>query len=184
VVIGFIGTFGPWHGAPVLARAAGEVAARHPEAGFLFVGEGPQLPEVREIVKQNGAEGRCRFTGLVPQSQAPEYLAACDLFASPHVPNPDGSRFFGSPTKLFEYMAMGKGIVASRLEQIAEVLEDGRTALLVPPGDAPALAAAISGLVVDAQRRRSLGEAARVRALERHTWDGVAARVLDAVSFL
>ena len=50
-------------------------------------------------------------------------LAACDVLASPHMGNPDGTRFFGSPTKLFEYMAMGRAIVASDLEQIGEVLE-------------------------------------------------------------
>ncbi len=53
---------------------------------------------------------------------------------------PDGSRFFGSPTKLFEYMAMGKGIVASRLDQLAEVLEHDQTAWLVTPGDVEELA--------------------------------------------
>ena len=55
------------------------------------------------------------LTGLVPQEDGPEHLAACDILASPHVPNADGTPFFGSPTKLFEYMAMGKGIVASNL---------------------------------------------------------------------
>jgi len=86
------------------------------------------------------------------------------------VDNPDGTRFFGSPTKLFEYMAMGRGIVASRLEQIGDVLEDGATALLVPPGDDAALARAVVRLVDDAALRARLGAAARERALERHTW--------------
>ena len=65
------------------------------------------------------------------------------------MPNPDGTPFFGSPTKLFEYMAMGKGIVASDLEQIGEVLEHGRTAWLVPPGDVDALADGLRRLIDD-----------------------------------
>jgi glycosyltransferase involved in cell wall biosynthesis len=86
------------------------------------------------------------------------------------VPMPDGSKFFGSPTKLFEYMAMGKGIVASRLDQLAEVLEHDRTALLVTPGDPEELAAAILRLALDRAKREALGAAARKAAVERHSW--------------
>jgi glycosyltransferase involved in cell wall biosynthesis len=83
---------------------------------------------------------------------------------------PDGSRFFGSPTKLFEYMAMGKGIVASRLDQLAEVLEHGRTAWLVTPGDPQELAAGILSLALNPAKRDALGAAARQAAVERHSW--------------
>jgi glycosyltransferase involved in cell wall biosynthesis len=120
----------------------------------------------------------------VPQEEAADYLAACDLLVSPHVPNPDGSRFFGSPTKLFEYMAMGKGIVASRLEQIGEVLQDGESALLVPPGDAASLATAIGRLFRDPALSARLGAAAREAAVERHTWDKNARDILDLARFL
>ena len=84
------------------------------------------------------------FTGALPHDKVAEYLDAADILVSPHIPMPDGSRFFGSPTKLFEYMAMGKAIVASRLEQLAEILEHDRTAWLVTPGNTEELAEAIS----------------------------------------
>ena len=183
-VVGFIGTFGPWHGAPILARAAGEVMNRHPEVAFLFVGDGPERGRTEEILRQMGVAERCRFTGLIPQEEAPDYLAACDVFASPHVPNPDGTRFFGSPTKLFEYMAMGRGIVASRLEQIGEILQDGETALLVPPGDPAALSAALSRLLGDAALSARLGQAARRQVVAHHTWEQNARAVLELVRFL
>ena len=183
-VVGFLGTFGPWHGAPILASAAGEVLKRHPEAAFLFVGDGPERRRTQEILEQQGMQERCRFTGLVPQEEAPDYLAACDLLASPHVANPDGTRFFGSPTKLFEYMAMGRGIVASRLEQIGEILRDEETALLVPPGDPNALAAALSRLLNDPALAARLGQQARRQAEKRHTWEKNARAVLDLVRFL
>jgi glycosyltransferase involved in cell wall biosynthesis len=105
-----------------------------------------------------------------------------DILAAPHVPNADGTRFFGSPTKLFEYMAMGRAIVASRLEQIGEVLEDGRTAVLVPPADEAALARAIVELAGDPGRRAGLGAAARRRALEKHTWQAHVGGILDALA--
>jgi glycosyltransferase involved in cell wall biosynthesis len=125
---------------------------------------------VRGILAGGGALDVCVFTGLVPQEEGPSYLAACDVLSSPHVPNADGSPFFGSPTKLFEYMAMGKAIVASNLEQIGEVLEHGRTAWLVPPGDADALADGVRRLIDDPSLRAALGGAARTEVVARYTW--------------
>jgi ubiquinone biosynthesis O-methyltransferase len=178
LVIGFIGTFGPWHGAEVLAQTVRPVAARLPQAHFLFVGDGSGMPRVREIIARDGVGDRVTLAGLVPQEEGPAYLAACDILASPHVPNPDGSRFFGSPTKLFEYMAMGKGIVASDLEQIGEILSHQKTAWLVTPGDPGELAVAILALAQDAGLRSALGEAARAEAVERHTWKAHVERIL------
>lgn len=185
IVIGFIGTFGPWHGAEVLAEAYVALRATDPALAarvrLLMIGEGATLPAVRAILERGGAIDATTFTGLVPQAEGPAHLAAADVLVSPHVPNPDGTPFFGSPTKLFEYMAMGRGIVASDLDQIGEVLEHGRTAWLVPPGDAGALAAGLRRLAADPGLRAALGAAARERALRNHTWHRHTARIVDAL---
>jgi glycosyltransferase involved in cell wall biosynthesis len=76
-------------------------------------------------------------------------------------------------------MAMGRAIVASRLEQLGEVLEDGRTAILVPPADETALVQAIVTLLDDPARREALGAAARGAALERHTWEAHVRGITD-----
>ena len=102
------------------------------------------------------------------------------MLVSPHVPLADGSEFFGSPTKIFEYMAMSKGIVASRLGQIGEVLENEKSALLVEPGNVQQLSEALVRLAESSSLREHLGEAARQAAVERHTWKGNAQNVLDA----
>jgi glycosyltransferase involved in cell wall biosynthesis len=174
IVVGFIGTFGPWHGADVLAHAfvkfLKDDPARARTARLLMIGDGATMPAVRRILSEGGALDATVFTGLVPQQEGPAYLAACDLLSSPHVPNPDGTPFFGSPTKLFEYMAMGKGIIASNLEQIGEVLDHRRTAWLVEPGDVDALADGLQQLIDDPQLRLALGAAARQDAVTRYTW--------------
>jgi glycosyltransferase involved in cell wall biosynthesis len=174
LVVGFIGTFGPWHGAEVLAHAfvklLGDEPHRADRLRLLMIGDGARIAEARRILAEGGALGATVFTGLVPQHEGPAYLAACDVLASPHVNNPDGTPFFGSPTKLFEYMAMGRGIVASDLEQIGEVLAHRRTAWLVPPGDAVALAAGVRRLLDDRALRDTLGAAARAEAVARYTW--------------
>ncbi len=178
-VVGFIGTFGVWHGATVLARAAARLLGLRPEVRFLFVGDGPQRQEAEAILVRAGCAPSVVFAGMVPQEDGPAHLAAMDILVAPHVPNADGTRFFGSPTKLFEYMAMGRGIVASRLEQLGEVLEDGHTAALVPPGDESALAQAILRLVDDPALRARLGAQARRRVLDRHTWDANVGRLVE-----
>jgi glycosyltransferase involved in cell wall biosynthesis len=179
VVVGFVGTFGPWHGVLVLAEAI-KKSSRDLPLRFLFVGAGSLQTRVQQFLQNEIEEGRAIFTGPVEHHEVPALLDACDILVSPHVPLADGSEFFGSPTKLFEYMAMGKGIVASRLGQIGDVLTDEQTALLVEPGDAEALAAGIQRLAVSKELRTRLGEQARAEVAQNYTWRHNAQRVLDA----
>ena len=168
VVVGFVGTFGPWHGVLVLADAIKSIPCDSP-LRFVFVGNGSLHSDVQQILQCEVEKRRVIFTGPVDHKDVPALLDACDVLASPHVPLTDGSEFFGSPTKLFEYMAMSKGIVASRLGQIGDVLVDGETAFLVEPGDAKALALAIQHLAESKSLRNRLGEKARETAVRNYT---------------
>ncbi|MBL8470193.1 MAG: glycosyltransferase family 4 protein [Rhodocyclaceae bacterium] len=192
IVVAFIGTFGQWHGAERLAQAIALLYAGERDwiaqnkVHFMLVGDGLKMPEVRTIIESAGAGAICTLTGLVAQQQAPLHLAAADILVSPHVPNSDGSRFFGSPTKLFEYMAMGKAILASDLDQIGEVLSPGLRvaalpgkapaddcadlAVLATPGDVAELVSGIRFLVERPDWRARLGANARACALARYTW--------------
>jgi len=174
IVIGFIGTFGKWHGAELLVEAYGRLLKASPKyfqaTVLLMVGDGVTMPKVKEVIEKYQISNNCVLTGLVSQPEGPKYLAACDILVSPHVPNSDGTPFFGSPTKLFEYMAMGKGIVASDLEQIGEILRHGETAYMVKPGDVDALHAGMKILISDAVLRTRLGENARAEAVAKYTW--------------
>ena len=181
VVAGFVGTFGPWHGVVQLAEAIKRVSS---DARFLLVGSGSLYGEVQRILQAETESGRVIFTGTVAHERVPQLLDACDILVSPHVPLADNSDFFGSPTKVFEYMAMGKGIVASRLGQIGEVLEADETALLVEPGNVDELANAIVKLIDSPALRARLGAHSREVALRKHTWQHNARRVLETFNSL
>jgi glycosyltransferase involved in cell wall biosynthesis len=191
VLATFGGTFGQWHGAEVLAQSIRRLVDGQREwlqranVHFLLVGDGVKMPVVREILGDVCAPF-VTLTGIVPQAAAPSYLAASDVLVSPHVSNADGTRFFGSPTKLFEYMAMGKAIVASDLDQIGQVLRnsvhvgdlpavppadaESRLAVLCEPGNADALAEGIRFAADRSDWRAALGRNARAEALAKYTW--------------
>lgn len=178
LVAGFVGTFGPWHGVDVLAEAIVRLPREVP-VRFLLVGDGDRRPAVERRVADGGASDRVVFAGRIPHDEVPDYLDACDILLSPHVPMPDGSPFFGSPTKLFEYMAMAKAIAASRLGQIGEVIEEGVSGVLLTPGSVDELVAAIERLAGEAELRERLGQAARARVVEKYTWHASAKRAVD-----
>lgn len=193
IVVTFVGTFGQWHGIEVLAQAIRQLIDEHldwmeaKKVHFLLVGDGLKMPEVQKILGDHVNGPFVTLAGLVPQHEAPLYLAASDILSSPHVSNADGTKFFGSPTKLFEYMAMGKAIVASDLDQIGDVLANSLKstslpldndfeadklplALLCQPGSAEQHAEGIRFLVDHQTWRLQLGRNARHEALARYTW--------------
>jgi glycosyltransferase involved in cell wall biosynthesis len=183
IVLGFIGTFGPWHGAEILAEAYALLIKKYPklknQVHLLMIGDGVGLDNVKEIIKVNDLSSITTFTGIIPQQDGPDYLDCCDILISPHVPNIDGTAFFGSPTKLFEYMSMGKGIVASDLDQIGEILSHNETALLVKPGNITELADGINELIINKYLRNNLGMKARNKIIESYSWEIHTKKIFD-----
>jgi glycosyltransferase involved in cell wall biosynthesis len=203
-VVGFIGTFGQWHGADFLATCINELFSESPEwvskhkLHFMLVGDGARMPVVRQILADGQADSCVTLTGLVPQVEAPKYLACADLLVAPHIPNADGSEFFGSPTKLFEYMAMEKPVLASALGQLARVIsgegatEFGRLpdgvgrpcGLLFEPGNSVAFKRDLRRLVEDCSLAVSLAHSARGEILARYTWRRHVGAILERMAEL
>ena len=192
ILLTFVGTFGHWHGADFLATVMSEQANDNPEwyeennIFVCFVGDGVKRHDVDMMLVDCALADRFKLTGMVSQEETPLYMAASDILLSPHVPNPDGSPFFGSPTKLFEYMASARPVIASDLFQIGEVLEGAaRTNRLPPSGSLPTqkqcgvlvkpksakeIIQAIDFLVENPKWRRAAGKNARKRVLSKYTW--------------
>jgi len=196
--LSFVGTFGRWHGAEVLARAIRMVPedGDGPKLHFVFVGDGLTAPEVRSILSDEIRRGRVTMAGPRPPDEIPVILAASDVLVSPQVPNPDGTPFFGSPTKLFEYMAMARPIVASDLDQVGHVLrgwipgseiteESPPLGILVEPGNAERLAEGMRQAArLGPAERRELGARARARTMQAFTWPRHVEAILDRLRTL
>ncbi len=175
VVVGFAGTFGNWHGIPELSDAIAKLDDMQ-QLSFLLMGDGSERNKMQQ---QLAHMQNVHFAGKVPFPEMPAYLSACDILVVTNSWLPTNKlAFFGSPTKLFEYMAMGKAIVASDLEQIGEILTNRKTAVLFPPMDSDGIKNAIVALVADTGLREHIGINARELAIREHTWQSNAEKVL------
>ena len=155
------------------------LASRLPEVQFLIVG-GREADLERVRAAAAGLDN-VNLTGFIPNAYLPNYQAACDVLLMPYgekiaaSSGGDIARYL-SPMKLFEYLASGRAVVSSDLPVLREVLDD-RIAVLLPPGDVGAWAAALETLIADPDRRRVLGEAARAEAAG-YSWQSRARGIL------
>jgi len=174
--VGFMGTLKPWHGLATLAEAFALFHRRVPNSRLLIVGDGPERARLLGDLSARGLTEAATFTGSVAAEGVPGLLASMDVGLAPYPPS---QGFYFSPLKVYEYMAAGLAVVASQIGQLADLIEPGVNGLLCPPGDAPALAAALDRLHRDSAWRKRLGQTARMTVLRQHTWDQVARRIVD-----
>ena len=155
-LIGTVGHLAAHKGIDLFLQAAALAAPELPRARFVVVGRGEREDALRRLAL--GLAGRVVFAGF--RDDIPDAYAGLDLFV---LPSTSGE---GSPAALKEAMASGTPLVATALDGVEEIIEDGRHGLLTPPGNAPALARAMVILASDADLRSRLAEAGRRRVLE------------------
>lgn len=175
-LVGFVGSFQPWHDVQGLLLAFSRLYADDHNLRLLLVGEGEQREALQEASRQLGLESVTIFTGSIAHDSVPEYIAAMDIAVAPYNWKED---FYGSPLKLFEYMAAGKPTVAAAIGQIEEVIEHGKTGWLYPSGDHEQLARGLATLLYSPGLSSSIGSAAREQILSNYTWKAVASRVTE-----
>ena len=173
-VIGFVGSFKPWHGADFLLAAFEDFHRLDPSAHLLLIGDGPLKSSLQDRARQAGLEKDVTFTGVVAHEDVPQYLAAMDVAVAPY---PAVGNFYYSPLKLFEYMAAGRAVVASRVGQVAQVITHHVDGLLYEPGHQTGLMNCLCELRDSSALRLELGENAR-RASRDFTWEQNATRVV------
>ena len=151
-VVGTVARLHRQKGVVTLLRAAPKILSACPEARIVVVGDGPEGSRLRREARRLNLEGRFLFLG--ERKDAAPVQSLFDIFVLP-------SLWEGLPFVLVEAAALGKPIVATAVDGVPEMLEDGKTGLLIPPNDASALADAVIRLLRDKDEARRLAETAR-----------------------
>jgi glycosyltransferase involved in cell wall biosynthesis len=154
---------------PTLLRALARARERHPEAVLAVLGIGPLEPETRALVRELGLEDAVFLPGRL---EIRDWLERADVFVH-------SSRWEGFGLVLLEAMLAGLPVAATRVSAVPEVVADGKTGLLVEPGDHEALAAALDKLLANPENARALGEAGRDRAHEHFSVARMTDRTVD-----
>lgn len=157
-----VGTLHAVKGQRFLLDACAELSTRGVAWRCHLVGDGPDRRALEARALRLGIAERVVFHGSCEREEVRDLLGRVDVGVAPSVPTSDGRRE-GIPVALMEAAAVGLPLVASRLSGIPELVREGETGLLVPPGDARALARALERLAADAGLRERLGAAARER---------------------
>lgn len=173
-VIGFVGSFQPWHRVGLLVEA---LALLHEERAvrLLLLGDGPQRPAVLSAVRRLGLDRLVTAPGALAPEELPAHVAACDIGVVP------ASNDYGQPMKLMDYAAAGLPAVAPDLAPVREIVQDGVTGVLFPPEDVRSLSLALARLVRNPALRRAMGARAR-RIAEDGSWRVRARQLVSLVS--
>jgi glycosyltransferase involved in cell wall biosynthesis len=170
-IVGLLSGFRVMKGHAVVVEAAQKLAGAGRTFHLVFAGQGPFEAAIRESLASAGLGDRATFLGFVENPA--RVLGVLDIALYPPLESDGMSR------ALFEYLAAGRAVIASRVGVAAEVLTDDESALLVPAGDAPELARALARLLDDDALRRRLGERAAAMAHERLTSARVTASLIQ-----
>lgn len=189
-VMGFCGTFGGWHGIPELTEAIKKLMLIRSDFYVVLVGDGllrskmeSELKNFRNVI----------FTNKVPHQEVIAYLSICDILLSPHS-STNKELFIGSPTKLFEYMALEKIVIGTDLEQISEVLspsidykdieenveikDKGQVGIKIKEGNVEQLVKAMDFALTNINNLSFVKENSRKKVVENYTWDKTVGKIV------
>ncbi len=177
IVIGFVGWFRKWHGLEMLLEVMHGARLGERDVRLLLVGDGPAAADLRRYVTTHGLSAAVVFTGPVPRQEVPAHIAAMDIAVQPSAPE------YACPIKIFEYMGMGKCVVAPDQPNIKELVEHERTGFLFKAGDEASLRQTLMSLLATPERREAAGRGAYHSVFARDLfWQANARRTLELVS--
>ncbi|WP_246128997.1 glycosyltransferase family 4 protein [Colwellia demingiae] len=176
IVLGYVGAFVHWHGIDWFVDLACQKLKETPELVLLLVGDGVAFEGIKSRVIEAGVESQVILPGKVPHNEVSSFLSAMDLGILPD------SNDYGSPMKLFEFMAMGKGMIAPDFSPIAEVVQDNETSWLFPASNKQACIDKVFKIVNDKKAHKKVGLNARVYIENERQWKHNAEQLLSLVT--
>jgi glycosyltransferase involved in cell wall biosynthesis len=178
LVFGFVGTLRPWHGIDVLMEAFAKVRASIPDTHLLIVGDDRKFKNYHARAAELRIVDSTTFHGHANHEEIPKLLAAMDIALAPYLPQ---DTFYFSPLKLFEYMAAGTCVIASRAGQIAGLIRHEENGLLATPGDVDDLTRQMLHAAANPVLRQRMSDQAR-KSVSACGWNQVASRVIELAS--
>ena len=175
-IIGFVGGFYPWHGLELLLLAFRQIAHQVPSAKLMLVGDGPTLSAIRAQIDQLGLEERVILPGKIAHKDLPGYIA---MFHCGVMPD---SNAYGSPMKIFEYMALGKPVIVPNYGPLLDVIDDGVEGRVFAARSVDQLADCMALLLTDADAHARMGVQARQKIVTKHNWRKNAEAILAILS--
>lgn len=176
-VICFIGGLVYWHNFDLLLDVLHSVQKDFPDTVLLLVGEGPLNDYIQRKAESLGIKKESLlFVGSVPHHQVPLHISLADVTVIPE------TNSFRSPIKMFEYMALGKPVVAPRMPAIETVIDDRKDGILFTPGDNASFRSALLELLNAPSLARSVGESAREKISLNFTWEMNAMKIINMLS--
>jgi len=176
IVLGYVGAFVHWHGIDWFVDLVCERLKEKPELVLLLVGDGVAFQGIKNRAIAAGVESQVILPGKVPHQEVASFLSAMDFGILPD------SNDYGSPMKLFEFMAMGKGMVAPDFSPIAEVVKDNETSWLFPANNRQACVDKVFEIVNDKRAHKAVGLNARAYIENERQWKHNAEQLLSLVN--
>lgn len=171
-VIGFVGGFYPWHGLDFLLDCFHEVKKEIPQAHLLLIGDGPAKETLKAEAARRNLESDISFLGAIAHQELPKLIACFDVAVMPD------SNEYGSPMKIYEYMSMGKPVIAPRLGPLEDGITNRREGIIFKQRDKNELVAALKELLNNDQLREQMSKAARENIVNNHSWKKNAEKII------
>jgi glycosyltransferase involved in cell wall biosynthesis len=178
ITFGYVGGFAPWHSLDILIQSVAMLTGIDQYVNLLLIGDGPMMGHISKLREKYREKLNIVLPGRVDHSDLPPLLNLIDIMVMPD------SNDYGSPMKVFEYMAMGKPVVAPEYPPLHDVINHGIDGLLFKPNNAEILSETLRNLLNNKNLMSKLGENARKRVVAEHNWQNRARLIIERLNLI